>query len=468
MQHLWQRDFTNVFVITIDNKCSMKRCYFCGKSLPEIPSRCLRCGNIFCSDHVLPENHYCFGDYKHYCEKWGRIFLSISSKIVLSIGEKIKKDFNNIFLKTKNGNYGFPLPKISFAVLGMLVVSVLIIGITTSLVLSDNTTSVTQFFNISAKDPQDTPSDSQNYETGATSRSLKYVLRGESGSINMKMYSGVYDELSSRPSPVACQRYGNDNSACNNVEMQQYYLQYLDDPLQKKELGVLVHLIEFKTTNQDDRARIAISLVQNIPYNYTKFYSTIRKTSSPYAVLYENTGVCGEKSLLLAYLLRELGYGIVLFSFESENHMAVGVKSPLQYSYKNSGFAFIESTTPSIPTDSQGDYVTVGKLTSIPEQYTISDGSVFSSISEEYQDSIAYDQLRNSGELGELEKIRQWEMLVKKYGLISQDWNTLLKNPYEKSLCDGGRVCNGRCSNKCTFGSLWVCMPEGPTCVPII
>ena len=222
----------------------MKRCYFCGKSLPEIPSRCLRCGNIFCSDHVLPENHYCFGDYKHYCEKWGSIFLSKASKIVLSIGEKIKKNINNIFLKTKNGNYGFPLPKISFAVLGMLVVSVLIIGITTSLVLSDNTTSVTQFFNISAKDPQDTPSDSQNYETGATSRSLKYVLRGESGSINMTMDSGVYDELSSRPSPVACQRYGNDNSACNNVEMQQYYLQYLDDPLQKKELGVLVHLIE--------------------------------------------------------------------------------------------------------------------------------------------------------------------------------------------------------------------------------
>jgi len=37
-------------------------------------------------------------------------------------------------------------------------------------------------------------------------------------------------------------------------------------------------------------------------------------------VLYEDKGVCGEKSLLLAYLLRELGYGVVLFEFKPENH----------------------------------------------------------------------------------------------------------------------------------------------------
>jgi len=445
----------------------MKRCYFCGKSLPEIPSRCLRCGNIFCSDHVLPENHYCFGDYKHYCEKWGSIFLSKASKIVLSIGEKIKKNINNIFLKTKNGNFGVPIPKISFAVLGMLIVSVLIIGITTSLVLLDITNAGAQFFNTSEKDSRPTPSDLQKYETGATTRIQRYILHGESGNITVNMYSGVYNELSSELSPTTCQRYHNDKSPCTNFEMQEYYLQYLDNPIQKKELEELVHSIESKTSNQDDRARIAISLVQNIPYNYTKFYSTIRKTSSPYAVLYENTGVCGEKSLLLAFLLRELGYGVVLFTFESENHMVVGIKCPIQYSYKNSGYAFIESTSPTIVTDSQGNYTNVGKLSSIPEQYNISNGSSFSDIAEEYQDSIEFNQLLAGNRTLTAEEYRRWEMLVKKYGLTSQDWNTLLKNPYEKSLCDGGRVCNGRCSNECTFGSLWVCMPEGPTCVPI-
>jgi hypothetical protein len=154
--------------------------------------------------------------------------------------------------------------------------------------------------------------------------------------------------------------------------------------------------------------------------------------SYPYKILYDNKGVCSEKSLLLAYLLRGLGYGVVLFEFSSENHVVVGIKSPEQYSYKNSGYAFIESTAPTIPTDSEGDYVGVGKLISTPQIIQVSDGISFSSISEEYNDLQNYNQLYDellmiSNQYGTMldqyqynrwvSLHNQWNSLVRKYGI---------------------------------------------------
>jgi len=37
----------------------MHRCHYCGKILNELPFTCRRCGQIFCADHYLPENHSC-------------------------------------------------------------------------------------------------------------------------------------------------------------------------------------------------------------------------------------------------------------------------------------------------------------------------------------------------------------------------------------------------------------------------
>jgi len=57
----------------------MHRCHSCGKILHELPYTCRRCGNIFCSDHHLPENHHCSRHPPHdhkpphkYCGNCGR------------------------------------------------------------------------------------------------------------------------------------------------------------------------------------------------------------------------------------------------------------------------------------------------------------------------------------------------------------------------------------------------------------
>ena len=226
----------------------------------------------------------------------------------------------------------------------------------------------------------------------------------------------------------------------------------------------MVTSIKSKTSNNDDQARIAINLVQQIPYDYSGLYSTSSRERSPYEVLYDNKGVCGEKSKLLAYLLRELGYGVVLFEFSSQNHMAVGIKSPSQYDFKNSGYAFIESTSPTIPTDSEGDYVGVRKLTSTPQIIQISDGSSFSSISEEYQDSIAFNQFGNGVGTISPEKYRQWESLVWKYGITTSDGTTIRENPSNKPLCDEGMFCNGACYSECGSHTIGKCTSSGAIC----
>ena len=137
--------------------------------------------------------------------------------------------------------------------------------------------------------------------------------------------------------------------------------------------------------------------------------------------LYANKGVCEEKSLLLAYLLRGLGYGVVLFEYPSESHMAVGIKSPAAYAYDNTGYAFVESTSPTIITDDQENYVNVGKLTETPNVYTISDGISFNSISEEYNDAKTFNQLelisQGSGGILDQNYYYAWLSLVQKYGL---------------------------------------------------
>jgi hypothetical protein len=253
---------------------------------------------------------------------------------------------------------------------------------------------------------------------GFVTKTFTYNLHGNFSTVNLNLSSDIYDKVSVKPQPVLCYRYENDASSCNNEEIRQYFLKYLDDPVQKKSLDEIVQSIKTKTSDKDDRARIAMSLVQNIPYDYSKANPLFFQTGVPrypYMVLYEKSGLCEEKSILLAYLLRELGYGVVLFEFSPEKHMAVGIKCPAQYSFNNSGFAFVETTGPAIPTDSYGDYVKIGKLTSNPQIISISDGSSFMSIDEEYRDVQLLNQL--NGVLDE-SNYSQMSSVERKYGII--------------------------------------------------
>lgn len=376
---------------------------------------------------------------------------AVIGAILLFILDKIGAAFSH-------GGGRYFAPDLSYAFFGIIVVSLIMVSMGSTAILSENANSIwksTTGFSDGTPVPvqtQDTitpvpttylpaltsvptlrPTSiittvptTVNYETGLIPRSFGYNIRGKSGTISTTLFSGVDSYLISKNPPATCIRYNYDSSPCTTEEIRQYYLRIMDDPVQKKYLDNLVQSIKSATSDKDDQARIAISLVQQIPYDDATFnrlrssaIASGGKTRYPYEVLYDNTGVCGEKSRLLAYLLRELGFGVVLFEYSSENHMAVGIKSPAPYAYKNSGYAFIESTTPSITTDDQGDYVGVGKLTSTPAILLVSEGRSFDSISEEYRDALLYNSLLDRGQVLDEYSYYQWLALVQKYGMMT-------------------------------------------------
>jgi hypothetical protein len=424
----------------------------------------------------------------------GILFITFAfvSVIILYLSESAKHGIEKYLLrKTGRSRYYF-YSKLSYSVIGFFIISLLVLNYGNIGVFYDNTGVITQSIVNTAKNSQYDSTVSPVYvttqpfvtspmdiitqsptqvtttsieETGPTQRSFAYVLRGTTGTVKISLYSSVYSHITTHFSPSGCVRYSYDTSPCTNEEMRQYYLKYINEPTQKKYLDSLVKSIKAQSSNKDDQARVAISLVQQIPYDYSRLSSSSFDMRTPYEVLYDNKGVCSEKSVLLAYLLRELGYGVVLFEFPSESHMAVGIKCPKQYDFQNSGYAFIETANPSIPTDSQGDYLGVGKLMSIPNIYTVSEGVSFNSVSEEYQDALLYNQLINMGAVLDIYHYNQWVNLVQKYGIKtdvssaqssgSTAYSSMTYAPYLGEFCPVGyNGCekDSRCYLPCPHG----------------
>ena len=236
-------------------------------------------------------------------------------------------------------------------------------------------------------------------ETNPSVKTLVYTLLGKNDHIDYQMYGGVSNYF---PTPD-----------------QQTILPLINDDIQNYYLSDLVQKIKEKTNNRDDQARIAISMVQQLYYNYTKEHRMdngleLPYNSYPYTTIYTDNGICEDKSILLAYLLKELGYGVVLLQFTPQNihadgHMAIGVKAPSQYSaytFNNQTYAYVETTCPNI--------VTYENLTVKSEKTTIipiADGVSFDSIGQEYIDAKTL-----FGSPHDARTIQNYEV---KYGLIS-------------------------------------------------
>ena len=220
-------------------------------------------------------------------------------------------------------------------------------------------------------------------------RDFKYHIDGQSRTITLKLFPDVNEYIScvGKSTP---RNYSSRSRILGyeirNVTLSERdtILMKLNNSFQERYLSELLLQIRTKATIPDDQVRITISLVQNIPYDYSLAAERNSGKGSndrlPYEVLYENKGVCSEKSKLLAFLLNELGYGVALFEYERENHTAVGIKVPSSYAYR-AGYAYIETTNPFMVS-----YIP-SNITSEPEIIKISDGRMFEDIKDDYQDA---------------------------------------------------------------------------------
>ncbi|MDN7013900.1 hypothetical protein FGW20_12875 [Methanoculleus sp. FWC-SCC3] len=247
---------------------------------------------------------------------------------------------------------------------------------------------------------------SETLEKGPKTINYPYVLRGKPGSIRFDAYRGVNDYLSTKY-PAS---FRDDRD---------YWLQFVDESVQDRYLKQLAENIRAAESEPDNQVRAAISMVQQIPY---KDYPFDTAAKYPYHVLYHQDGDCDEKSLLLAYLLRDLGYGTAVFMFEEESHMAVGIKAPEQYCYRDTGYAFIETTMPSIPTDAGGEYGDSGvRLTSYPKVFVIAEGDSFDGIWREHADAVEWNKIqekvRRTGPEQDAYTYGRYRNLAQTYGM---------------------------------------------------
>jgi hypothetical protein len=249
------------------------------------------------------------------------------------------------------------------------------------------------------------PNQYQAMKTGAVVKSFPYVLRGEHGEINITLYQGVGREIS-KEDPYSY------------VGEKDRYQKFIFLPEQDPFLVPLVDAIREKSADPDDQARIAVSLVQQIPYDQEMLDKGTLEIRYPYQTLLDNKGVCCEKSVLLAYLLHKMGYGVALFDFENEKHTAVGIQAAPEYSYKNTGYAFIETTTPLIITDGNGEYPAFGRIISPPEVLPVGDGKSFGSAREEWSDAREWQRLNSLGPVLERSDYNRWQSLCRKYGIV--------------------------------------------------
>jgi hypothetical protein len=250
---------------------------------------------------------------------------------------------------------------------------------------------------------------------------LNYTLNGKLGKINFTVYKNLSDYLSNTPRYIA-------PSDGKEATLLDFKLKSIDEENQKKFLLPLVIAIQNSAKNKDDQARIAVSIVQNIPFgstNKTLKFGDIKLDyyRYPYEVLYDMQGVCGEKSELLSFLLREIGYDNAFFYFPKENHEAVGIKCPVKKSFNSTGYCFIETTGPSIITDSKTEYITIGQIDSFPEIIPIDGYLTFGENSfYEYGDAKTLDTIRqDSRDYGAINYIQhfQFRYLVQRYGLVT-------------------------------------------------
>ena len=119
------------------------------------------------------------------------------------------------------------------------------------------------------------------------------------------VYGGLNDYLAS-----LSRSYDRDPTCPSDTELE---LKYLDNIEQKGYLEKLADKIKSLTDNKDNQARIAISTVQKIPYDWEGFNSNDLNNRYPYEVLVMMIQYVVINFTLSAFLLRDFGFGVVLF-----------------------------------------------------------------------------------------------------------------------------------------------------------
>ena len=184
---------------------------------------------------------------------------------------------------------------------------------------------------------------------GPKIESYRWEYAGSRYEITETLYQSTYEYYKSRPKEYKYMEELPDNWK------EEYFNMFTkeakgDDIFLKIAEDIQTEGIK-NNLSSDQIVELTVAFVQSIPYDEERAKSILADGNSqtpnyPYEVLYERKGICSDKSFLAAALLDKLGYGVAIFDYETEKHMAAGVKCPQKYSAYNSGYCYVETTSP--------------------------------------------------------------------------------------------------------------------------
>jgi len=184
--------------------------------------------------------------------------------------------------------------------------------------------------------------------SGPVEKTFSWEYAGKKYSLNQTLYTSVYDYYKSQN-----KEYVYTGTLPDNWE-KDYYAMFLKTNDADKSISEVVSGIQNlgkKNNLTDDQiVDLTLAFVQSIPYDDAKAKNILAQAGNetmlfPYETLYEQKGVCSDKSFLAYALLRQMGYGTALFIYKQENHMAVAVQCPKNYSTYGSGYCYGETTS---------------------------------------------------------------------------------------------------------------------------
>ncbi len=185
-------------------------------------------------------------------------------------------------------------------------------------------------------------------KSGLQTRAYLYEFQCQQYSFDLALYKSIYEYYGSINKTIYYDR------SPDNWETK-YYLQFVQNEEDNEIINTIIDTVskQIRPVNGDDVVIALTSFVQNLTYDCDKLFSYENvddhdyETNFPYETLYVQGGVCGDTSILLGKLLKNLGYGAAFLLFDQSNHMAVGVRCPLgnaNYLKDGVGYCYIETT----------------------------------------------------------------------------------------------------------------------------
>ena len=170
----------------------------------------------------------------------------------------------------------------------------------------------------------------------------RFPFEGDTHRLKLKIKKSVL-EAAQNANKHAIHVVGEEDSNWQ----ERYNLSFIEDPAQSPFLdnlhAALLEIAKDENLDGDRTVELITSFVQHIAYDTTHS----DEPQFPVETIANKKGDCDDKSRLLVALLMRSGYRVATLHFDEEQHMAVGIRSN-GLEYKNTGYSYIETTSPSL------------------------------------------------------------------------------------------------------------------------